>query len=85
MSGSARPKNRWEPKVLPVADVGDLAAVGDCLCCGHTMRLAVWRDAPKVTHGVCGPCRDAALPVRGCCSSERGCLCKRVSPQKDTP
>jgi hypothetical protein len=54
--------------------------VGKCLACGHTMPLAAWsgRALADVTEGVCGPCRDAALPLRGPCSKERGCLCERV-------
>lgn len=51
--------------------------VGECLACGHVMQLVVWKEAPlaEVTHGLCASCRDAALPLRGHCSAERGCLC----------
>ena len=52
--------------------------VGECLACGHIHALAVWKDAPlaDVTHGLCEACRDAAMPLRGACSKERGCLCE---------
>jgi len=68
--------NRWEPVVLPGADAGELPPVGECLACGHRMPLAVWRDGTDI--GLCTPCRDAALPLRGPCSTERGCRCVRA-------
>lgn len=54
--------------------------IGMCLVCGHVKVLAVWKgivgDSPP---GVCGPCRDAAVHLRGDCSAERGCLCDRFA------
>ena len=53
---------------------------GECLCCGHTMPYVVWKpgkDGQPV--GVCGPCRDAAEPLRGHCSDDRGCSCRSAS------
>ena len=54
------------------------APVAECLCCGHIHTLAVWRDGTNV--GVCRSCRDAALSLRGPCSTERGCLCQPRPP-----
>lgn len=68
------------PLMFAAGGPGGIGPVGECLCCGHLMRLAVWKDAPysDVTHGVCAPCRDVALPLRGHCSTERGCLCESM-------
>ena len=64
---------RLKPLVLPKVDAGQLPPKGECLCCGHIHVLVVWRD--KTNIGVCSACLDAALPLRGPCSTERGCLC----------
>lgn len=59
---------------------GPAPPIGECLACGHIHALAVWKDAPfsEVGSGLCGGCRDAAVHLRGSCSTERGCLCDQV-------
>lgn len=60
--------------------------IGECLACGHIHALAVWKDAPlsDVTHGLCEACRHAAMPLRGACSDERGCLCSQIRIQSES-
>lgn len=71
----------WQPVVLPGVEVTlppePVVPVGECLCCGHILPLAIWKDAPlaEVTHGVCQACQVMTQPNRGPCSTERGCRC----------
>ena len=73
------------PILFAGSNAEGIAPVGECLACGHIMKLAVWKDAPwsEVTHGLCGPCRDAAMHLRGACSTERGCLCESMAESVD--
>lgn len=71
------------PTIRFAVSKAGFAPVGECLICGHVMKLALWKDAPlaDVTHGVCEACRDAAMHLRGPCSPERGCLCESLNKE----
>ena len=88
MSGRSREElERWRDehhKIMPLQTVSiaienqAILPVAECLACGHRMPLAVWQAGVAYSGtraGLCAPCRDAALHLRGHCSPERGCRC----------